>query len=97
MNLDEITLQKICNIYRQEEKIKKLILFGSRAKGTAKAGSDIDLAVIGDGIGFREICQLGTKLDDLDLPYEIDIVNYNTISNTKLKEHIDRVGIEIEC
>lgn len=95
MNIDNTTLEKIYNVCIKEEKIKKVLLFGSRAKGIAKKGSDIDLAVIGDGLGFRDVCKFGMKLDELDLPYKIDIVNYNAITNEEFKEHIDRVGISL--
>ncbi|MFP4486620.1 MAG: nucleotidyltransferase family protein [Campylobacterales bacterium] len=93
MNPDSATLEKIYRVCKQEEKIENIILFGSRAKNSAKRGSDIDIAVIGDDFGFRDICRLGMKLDELDLPYNIDIVDYNTITNMELKNHIDRVGI----
>lgn len=95
MNLDAITLEKINQVYNQEEKIKNILLFGSRAKGSTKKSSDIDLAIVGDDLGFRDVCKFGMKLDELDLPYKIDIVNYNAITNHELKEHIDRVGVSL--
>lgn len=95
MKLDSVTLEKIYQLSKQEKKIKNILLFGSRAKGSAKNGSDIDLAIVGDDFGFRDICRFGMKLDGLDLPYKIDIVNYNTITNIELKEHIDRAGIPL--
>ncbi|MDD2906955.1 MAG: nucleotidyltransferase domain-containing protein [Sulfurimonas sp.] len=96
MNLDAMTIEKINQVFKKEEKIKNVLLFGSRAKGTAKKGSDIDLAIIGDDLNFRDICKFGIKLDELDLPYKIDIVDYNAITNLELKEHIDRVCISLK-
>ncbi len=47
MNLDNCTTEKILNIFKEFDKVEKVILFGSRAKGNAKIGSDIDLALVG--------------------------------------------------
>ncbi|PKL19111.1 MAG: hypothetical protein CVV49_02595 [Spirochaetae bacterium HGW-Spirochaetae-5] len=88
-------LNRIIEALEQFENIKKAIVFGSRAKGNHKNGSDIDIAVIAEELDFRKICQIGSRLDDLDLPYKVDIVDYNAISNKELKEHIDRVGISL--
>ena len=73
-------------------------LFGSRAKGNYKVGSDIDIAV-----RFRRkdsvrratlLNELHDRLEEeLPLPYFFDLVDYNAINNSALKEHIDRVGI----
>jgi predicted nucleotidyltransferase len=95
VNLSQETANQIINILKKDEKVQKIILFGSRAKGTAKSGSDIDLAIVGENINFRDLCRFGVQLDDLDLPYQIDLVDYNTITNPELKSHIDRVGITL--
>lgn len=95
LELDTHIIEKIRSVMQGYTDIKHLVLFGSRAKGLAKNGSDIDLAIMGSEIGFRELCKLGAKLDELDLPYKIDIINYDSITNQALKEHIDRVGIEL--
>lgn len=93
MNLDQSIVAKIHRVCTEEKKIKDILLFGSRAKESAKKGSDIDLAIVGDDLGFRDVCRVAMKLDELDLPYKIDLINYNAITNPTLKEHIDRVGI----
>lgn len=95
MGLSLKQLKLIVEVLEQFEVINKAMIFGSRAKGTQKNGSDIDLALIAEGLDFRKICQIGSRLDDLDLPYKIDIIDYNGISNRELKEHIDRVGISL--
>ena len=93
MNLNKSIAAQIKNAIFQNKKIEKVILFGSRAKETAREGSDIDLALVGKDLHFRDLCDLGAKLDGLNLPYRIDFVPYDKISNPNLKEHIDRVGI----
>jgi len=96
MNLDQRTTTRILNIFKEFDKVEKVILFGSRAKGTAKVGSDIDLALVGKGISFKDLCRMGARLEDLDLPNKIDLVEYNSITNPELKFHIERVGIELQ-
>jgi len=93
VKLEPIIIEQIKSIIQKEPKIKSIILFGSRAKGTSQNGSDIDLAVRGDDVGFRDICRLGVQIDELNLPYKVDVVSYNGLKNQDLKEHIDRVGI----
>lgn len=53
------------------------------------------MAIVGDDLNFRDICRFGMKLDELDLPYKIDIVDYNAITNLELKEQIDRVFVPL--
>lgn len=95
MDLNQAIIDKIKISLKNEENIKQIILFGSRAKNTSKHGSDIDLAIVGEDIGFRQLCQIDAKIDELDLPYKVDVINYSSITNQELKNHIDRVGINI--
>ena len=70
----------------------KAIIFGSRAKGTWRNNSDIDIAVFGAGV---KIGRLQAQLDELPMPYKFDVICYEDINHKPLREHIDRVGIEI--
>jgi len=74
--------------------ITKAVVFGSRAKGNYKNGSDIDLAVW--ATDNDKVLQLSGMLNDETLlPYKFDVLNYETIHSIELKEHIDRVGVDI--
>jgi len=95
IDLNQAVIDKIKSSLKNEENIKKIILFGSRAKNTSKRGSDIDLAIVGEGIDFRQLCRIGVKLDELDLPYKVDVVDYDSITNQELKSHINRVGVSL--
>jgi predicted nucleotidyltransferase len=76
--------------------ITDVVIFGSRAKGTFRKGSDIDLAVKGENISFQLVNTLKTKFNQiLSIPYHIDVVHYESISNADLIDHIDRVGISL--
>lgn len=71
--------------------VEQALLFGSRAKGNYKRGSDIDLAICGP-VDSSELGTIAWELDDLLLPWEIDLLQYERITSADLREHIDRVG-----
>jgi predicted nucleotidyltransferase len=88
------TIELLNSVFKQYKQIKQVILFGSRAKGTAENNSDIDLAI--DGIDDDlQIEAITMALEELPLAYQFDVKALSNINNTKLKEHIQRVGITI--
>jgi predicted nucleotidyltransferase len=73
--------------------IRSAVLYGSRAKGSYKNGSDIDLALhTDDTFAHADLLRLIGDFDDSDLPYMVDILEYRKLQNESLKEHIRRVG-----
>jgi predicted nucleotidyltransferase len=92
--LDDTTIKKIQDVFSAFPQLDKAILYGSRAKGSYKPGSDIDLTLTGENIDLSVMNQIGLKLDDLLLPYTFDLSVYAHIKNHDLLEHINRVGIE---
>ena len=92
--LSERDLLTIHQILKQHNTIVLVKLFGSRAKGNYKTGSDIDLAIMNDDFDENDLTILTGDFEESDLPYFVDIVIYNQITAPKLKEHIDRIGIE---
>lgn len=100
MNIEEFglsreILNKIKEIFLAHREIEKVTLIGSRGKGSYQKGSDIDLVVWGSDLKFSDYLKIIAELEELDIPYEIDLLKYDLISNVALKEHIDRVGREI--
>jgi predicted nucleotidyltransferase len=88
-------LESIINFLKEFDGIKEAILFGSRAKGSFTLGSDVDIAIVGD-FDFQTLTKLSYLLNqESNMPYKFDIIDYSTIENRELKEHIDRVGISI--
>ncbi len=92
--LTKAELDTICSVFRETPAITRVILFGSRAKGKAKRYSDIDLAIEGL-LNERQVAEVAMKLDELPLPYRFDVKSLASIRHLPLKEHIDRVGIDI--
>lgn len=89
--LKETTISKINQIFSLYPTIDKVILYGSRAKGSYRNGSDIDLTILGH-LTYNQLNQIETQLDDLLLPYTIDLSLFNHIDNVDLIDHINRVG-----
>jgi len=93
--LSEKVVENLKTVFAENAKIDKAIVFGSRAKGNYKEGSDIDITIKGQNLDFDDTLSLLRKIDDLNIPYKIDLINYDTINEPDLKDHIDRVGIEL--
>ena len=85
--------QKILqNVFKKFDDIKEVILFGSRALGTHKTASDIDLAIKGK-VDINTLSKLKYTLEeDTNLPYFFDVVIYDNLENQELKKHIDGFG-----
>ena len=90
--LKEDVIKKICSIFKKYPSVKKVVIYGSRAKGNYKRGSDIDLTMFGDHISDQEQTNIFFDIDNLNTPYTIDLSIYRQIDNEDLQEHINRVG-----
>lgn len=91
--LKEFELDYIINAIKKFDEIEKAVIFGSRAKGNYKPGSDVDIGIYGKNITFDTVSALHAMLEAKGpLPYFFDIVDYTHLSHMELKEHIDRVG-----
>ena len=91
--LDKKTIDKICGVFKNFKQIEKAVLYGSRAKGNYKKGSDIDLTLFGDELNLDIQNEIAESLDDLLLPYTIDLSIFAELNHDKLKDHIKRIGI----
>jgi uncharacterized protein len=92
--LPQPTIQKICAVFSRYPQVDKAILYGSRAKGTYKNGSDIDLALDGANLTLNMVNKILDDLDELLLPYTIDLSIFDHIDDPDVIGHIQRVGIE---
>ena len=89
--LSQCKITKLQDVFSKYPAIERAILFGSRAKGNYRRGSDIDISLMGT-INFTELSRMETEIDDLLLPEMVDLNRYNDLNNEALKEHINRVG-----
>jgi predicted nucleotidyltransferase len=91
--LSDRTLATLNAIFRQYPGIKQVILYGSRAKGKYRDGSDMDLTLKTTGeFTWTDLLHIAGDFDDSDMPYFVDVSIYHQLSNPDLVAHIDRVG-----
>jgi predicted nucleotidyltransferase len=91
--LKESTISRIRSVFSRYPQVERVILYGSRAMGRQRNGSDIDLTMVGDGLTHAVQLKIENELDDLLLPYKIDLSVLREIDNTSLLDHIERVGV----
>lgn len=76
--------------------ISRAVLFGSRALGRQKPGSDVDIALYGPGINFDSVAKLNWLLNEEgSLPYRFDVVDAEHLKHRELADHIQRVGVTL--
>jgi len=90
--LKQRDLDFLQDTFRQFPEIEQVVIFGSRAKGNSKSGSDIDLALKGAEVMDETVLRLRALLEELPLPYFFDILDYAAVENRDIRNHIDRVG-----
>ena len=90
--LPPATLEAIRRILAEEPAVKKAVIYGSRAKGTYRPGSDIDLTLFGDGLDLDILGRIATRLHESPIPYQVDLSIFELIDHAGLREHIQRVG-----
>lgn len=90
--LPKEAVEQIRSVFSGYSRIEEAILYGSRAKETARKGSDIDLVLKGRDLDLRMLNQICLELDELLLPYRIDLSLFSSIENSDLIDHINRVG-----
>jgi predicted nucleotidyltransferase len=91
--LSEYTLNTLKTLFQKHPGIQSVILYGSRAKGNYRNGSDIDITLhTDDSFGFNELSALAGDFDDSDMPYFVDVSIYNQLRDPDLIAHIKRVG-----
>lgn len=90
--MEKKTIHDINGIISRYPEVEKVVIYGSRAKGNYKEGSDIDLVFFGDQLNLEILNAIDNEIDDLLLPYTFDLSIYGYINNPDLKEHINRAG-----
>lgn len=86
------TIEQMQAVFAKFPQVEKVILYGSRAKGNYRPASDIDMTLVGKELSLSISYRIEDALDDLLLPYKIDISIMQHINNPDLLAHIERVG-----
>ena len=90
--LREETVDKINSVFKKNGEVQEAIIYGSRAKGNYREGSDIDITLIGKDLTEVIRCKISLEIDDLNTPYLFDISIFDNLHSSDLEEHIKRVG-----
>jgi len=93
--LPEDIITKLNEVFEVNAKVDKALIFGSRAKGNYRSDSDIDIAIKGADITLDDILKMQVEFEEKGIKYKIDLVDYHTVKEEALIEHVDRVGIEM--
>ena len=93
--LDADVVGKIRGVFMQFPELEQAVLYGSRAMGTFKPGSDIDLTLLGPALTPDLLASISIALDDLLLPLTMDLSLFDSLDNRELRDHIERVGVEL--
>ena len=93
--LSEETVSRLVAAIRECEKVTEVILYGSRAKGTYRTFSDIDLTLKGAELKREDLYPILQRIEDLSLPYELDLSIYASLDYPPLIEEIDKHGIRL--
>ncbi len=91
--LTKATIQKTCGVFARHPQVDEAVLYGSRAKGNFRNGSDIDLTLLGPDFDMDVLYKLLQEIDDLMMPYTVDLSIFAHIRDSDLVEHIERVGV----
>jgi len=86
------TIEAIRSVLQSYPGVEKAVLYGSRAKGNFRTGSDIDLTLEGNTLDFKILFRIKEELDELMLPYRIDLSLLKYIQSPELLEEIERTG-----
>ncbi|MDD2468780.1 MAG: DUF559 domain-containing protein [Desulfobulbus sp.] len=84
----------LLDILSANQRVERVVLFGSRAMGTYTPASDVDLVLYGDALTLTDQARLAAAIDELPMPQRVDLVLFKAIDNDKLKEHIRKHGVE---
>jgi predicted nucleotidyltransferase len=90
--LEADDMQAISSIFAAHPEIESAVIYGSRATGRFKPGSDIDLVLTGKKLTDRTVLDVCIELSDSDVPYRVDVVAENEIEDENLKREICETG-----
>jgi predicted nucleotidyltransferase len=90
--LNDSTIDRLQEVFRRYEEVDEVIIYGSRAKGNFRVGSDIDITVKGHGINRKIMSSIWQDIEDLNFPYKVDLSDFAALETPSLSAHIERVG-----
>ena len=89
-------IDKLHQVFQRYPKVEEVLIYGSRAMGNYRPGSDIDLTLKGSQLQWNDLQSIESEIDELLLPYKVDLSLYDHIDNEELIDHIDRWAVEFK-
>ena len=86
------SVQALRSVLASHARVSRADIYGSRATGRFRPGSDIDISLRGDALTVADLMVIDREMDHLDLPYKLDLSIYSLIEAPALRDHIDQVG-----
>lgn len=93
--LPKTDLERLKQVFTIHPDIQRVVLYGSRAKGNYRHNSDIDLMIAAPALSWSEFTQIEIEIDDLLLPWKVDLALEHHIENQALLDHVARRGIRV--
>lgn len=87
----------ICMILQKYPEISRVLIYGSRAKGTYRSGSDVDLMIVAPTLSSRRLLKIASQIDDLMIPHRVDVALWHQVDNPALREHVEHFGQDFYC
>jgi predicted nucleotidyltransferase len=91
--LPDRTVNILRDTFRRHPEVEQVVIYGSRAMGTYRTGSDIDLTLIGEQLTHEILLQIAEDLDEAPIPYTVDLSIYHDIRDDDVRDHIRRRGM----
>ena len=86
-------LDLLCSLFARHREIERVILYGSRARGTHKPFSDVDITLLGVGLNRSHLNRLMADIDESSLPYFFDVSLYAKLTNPDLIAQIEKTCV----
>lgn len=90
--LSSAIIADLHRVFAAYPEVEQVLIFGSRAKGNFRSGSDIDLAVLASRVSEARFTQLWNELDALPILFKMDVLHWNSLGNERLKNKIREEG-----
>lgn len=90
--LPETSLSALQSVLSRHSRVMEARIYGSRAKGNHRPGSDVDLTLFGPALNDRDLLRIEIEIEALGLPYSVDLSLFDQIEDAALRSHIDRIG-----
>ena len=92
--LKERHRKAVIEIIAGNARVERAVLFGSRAAGTHRPASDVDVALFGERLSASDQASLAAAIEELTIPQRVQLLLYGTVDSADLRTHIETQGVE---